>query len=176
MEIDWRGYQLRPDTPPGGRKLSDIYGARVPAMHRHLVEFAREFGIEDIRPRDHISNTRRVIAMAEYARDQGRLEPFRLSAMDAYWRDQEDLEDDAVLRALAAGAGLDPEAALAASRDPAYLGRIDDRRREAEAIGITGIPTFVIDGQGVVGCQPYEVLEAFVKEVGGAKRRIRDGN
>ena len=44
------------------------------------------------------------------------------------------------------------------------------RREEAESIGVTGIPTFVIGNQGMVGCQPYEVLREFVV-ANGAKPR-----
>ena len=138
-------------------------------MQSRVLEFAKEFGIHDMRTSDHIGNTRKVIAVAEHARDEGKLDAFRAAAMDAYWRDGRDLEDDAVLREIAAGVGLDGDAALAATHDPRFLGRIDERRREANAIGVTGIPTFVIGNQGVVGCQPYEVLEAFVQDA-GAKR------
>lgn len=148
-----------------------IPASRLEGMREHLLSFARQFGITDMVQPPHVCNTRRVIAMAEFARDHGKLTEFRYAGMDAYWRHGKDLEDDVVLRELAAGVGLDPEAALAATHDRRYLDRIDTRRREANAVGVTGIPTFVIGAQGVVGCQPYEVLEAFVTEVGGAKKR-----
>jgi predicted DsbA family dithiol-disulfide isomerase len=35
---------------------------------------------------------------------------------------------------------------------------------------ITAVPTFVVGGDGVVGAQPYEVLETLVVEGGAAKR------
>ena len=37
------------------------------------------------------------------------------------------------------------------------------------AVGVTGVPTFVADGFGVVGAQPYEALEALMARVGVAK-------
>lgn len=152
--------------------LAAKFGAsRVPAMQRHVIEYARQFGITDMKAQDRTVNTRKAIAMAEYARDQGKLEAFRPAAMDAWWREGRDLEDDGVLREIAERVGLDGDAALAATRDAKYLDRIDARREEAESIGVTGIPTFVIGNQGVVGCQPYEVLEQFVTQVGGAKKK-----
>ena len=90
--------------------------------------------------------------------------------MDAHWRRGMDLESDADLRTLAVEAGLDPDAALAASRSDQYLSRLDRKRAEAEEAGVTGIPTFVIGNQGVVGCQPYEVLARFVESEGARKR------
>jgi predicted DsbA family dithiol-disulfide isomerase len=71
---------------------------------------------------------------------------------------------------LASEAGLDPDAAVAASRDPKYLARIDQRRAEAEEMGVTGIPTFVAGNRGVVGAQPYEVLARLVESAGARKR------
>ena len=143
---------------------------RLEGMHEHLRRFAESFGITDMRLRDRSPNTRRALAMAEYAREQGALDEFRRLAMDAHWRRGMDLESDADLRTIAVEAGLDPDAALAASRDPKQLAKIDERREEAEARGVTGIPTFVIGNQGVVGCQPYEVLAEFVEACGGTKR------
>jgi len=90
--------------------------------------------------------------------------------MDAHWTRGLDLESDADLRTLAAEAGLDPAEAIAASHDPRFLSRIDRRRAEAEDLGVTGIPTFVIGNRGVVGCQPYEVLAEFVESAGARKR------
>jgi len=139
-------------------------------MHARLREFAREFGITDMTFRERSPNTRRALAIAEYARDQGKLEPWRKLAMDAHWRRGMDLENDPDLRALAIEAGLDPDAALAASSDETYLARIDRRRQEAEALGVTGIPTFVIGDSGVGGCQPYDVLARFAESAGAARR------
>jgi predicted DsbA family dithiol-disulfide isomerase len=43
----------------------------------------------------------------------------------------------------------------------------------SRTLGITGVPTFVVDGQRLVGAQPYEVLTEFV-ESAGARRRARN--
>jgi len=139
-------------------------------MHERLREFAKGFGIEDMKLRDRSPNTRRALAIAEYAREQGKLEAWRHLAMDAHWRRGMDLESDRDLRALATEAGLDPDAAIDASVDPTYLELIDQRRREAEELGVTGIPTFVIGDQGIVGCQPYQVLAQFAEQAGARRR------
>jgi predicted DsbA family dithiol-disulfide isomerase len=139
-------------------------------MRDHLRRFAAQFGITDMRFRDRSPNTRRALAIAELARDEGKLDRFRVIAMDAHWRRGLDLEREEDLRSLASEAGLDPERAVAASSDARYLKRIDERRREAMHRGVTGIPTFVMGDRAVVGCEPYEVLAQFV-EARGAKKR-----
>jgi 2-hydroxychromene-2-carboxylate isomerase len=140
-------------------------------MRERLKQFAAQFGLPDMQVRDRSPNTRRALAIAELARDEGKLPRFRDLAMDAHWRRGMDLERDEDLRAIVAEAGLDPDRAIAASTDPKYLARLDARREEAEARGVTGIPTFVIGNQGVVGCQPYEVLAEFA-EKSGARRKL----
>lgn len=141
-------------------------------MRERLKKFAAEFGLPDMQVRERSPNTRRALAIAELARDEGKLPLFRDLAMDAHWRRGLDLERDEDLRAIAQDAGLDPERSIAASTDPAYLARIDARREEAEERGVTGIPTFVLGNQALVGCQPYEVLAAFVEDSGARRKAL----
>jgi predicted DsbA family dithiol-disulfide isomerase len=151
--------------------VADYFGAeRAREMAAHLVAFAASFGVEGLAQRDRIPNTRKALAMAEFARDRGRLHPLRHAVMEAYWRGGRDIEDDAVLADCAREAGLDAREALAAIVDPAYRARVDAMGVEAQRVGVTGIPTFVMGHHGVVGCQPYEVLAALAEAEGAARR------
>lgn len=132
-------------------------------MGDNLREFASGFGIQDMKAPERLQNTRGILAASEYAREQGRLDPFREAAMDAYWKESRNLEDPAVVRDLARAAGLDAEATAAAMTSPDHLARIEATRQEASRLGVSGIPTFFIGAQRIVGCQPYEVLAAAVE-------------
>ena len=170
LRLDWRGFQLHPQTPVGGVRLDEYFPAeRVPAMRRHLAEVAAHFGVELLVP-ERMPNTRRALQLAEVARDDGRLEGFRERAMDAYWTAGADLEDSAVLRRLSQSAGLEPDALERADRDPVYATRILDIREEADTMGVTGIPTFVIGNYAMTGCQPFEVLEQLATRAGVSRR------
>lgn len=144
--------------------------ARLESMNRYMKDFAARFGVHDMRTSDRIPNTRRALAIAELAREQGKLEPFREAVMDAHWRDGRDIEADEVLWELAAQAGLEPREALEAADAPGYLARIDTIRAEAEDMGVTGIPTFFFGERCVVGCQPYEVLAEVARKAGARPR------
>lgn len=165
--MDWRGFELHPEIPIGGIPADRLFGpgGRERAA-AYMRRFAASFGIEGMRQPGHIPNTRAALAVAEHARDRGRLDPFRAAAMDAYWRDGRDLEDAAVLRELAEQVGLDPAAAVDAASDRRYLDRIAETREEASALGVTGIPTFLIGDRRIVGCQPYDVLARAVVAAG----------
>lgn len=139
-------------------------------MQQYLASFAAGFGIYDLHEHERSPNTRLALALAEHARDRGRLHEARHALMDAFWRRGEDLEDREVLARCAREAGLDPAAALLALEDPAVVARVDAMGREAARAGVTGIPTFDVGGRRVVGCQPFEVLAAAA-EAAGARRR-----
>jgi predicted DsbA family dithiol-disulfide isomerase len=171
IEIDWRGFELHPETPLGGRPIAErVPPERLPQLKRSLHEFAASFGVIDFELPEHMPNTRRALAVAEYARELGKLETFRSAAMNAHWREGKNLEDEGDLREIVLSAGLAPEAALQAMGAKRYLQRVDAIRAEATQIGVTGIPTFVFGRYGVVGCQPYDVV-AQAAEQAGARRR-----
>lgn len=153
--------------PPGGVPLADYFGeARARQMAGYLVQFAAGFGVSGLTVGDRIPNTRAPLALAEFARDQGRLHPFRSAAMEAYWRQGRDLEQPGTLADCAREAGLDPALALAATSDPTYLARVEAMGVEARRAGVTGIPTLLVGGRRVVGCQPYPVLAAAAEAEG----------
>jgi predicted DsbA family dithiol-disulfide isomerase len=171
LELEWHGFELHPETPPGGMSLNALFpGADLQALHARTKGFAAQFGVTDFQPPDRLVNTRRVLAIAELARDQGVLEQFRRATLDAHWRRAQNVEDDAVLKSLATASGLDPTAALAAADSPAYLERVDARQAEAKRQGVTGIPTLNLGDQWIVGCQPYEVLARTAVRAGVARR------
>jgi len=148
-----------------------MFGAeRARQMRAHLLEFAARAGVEGMVVPEHKPNTRRALALAEHARDRGRLDEVRQGLMDAYWREGLDIEDGAVLARVARAGGLDPVAALSAIEAPDVLARVDAMGAEAARAGVTGIPTFDIGERRVVGAQPYPVLAAEA-EAAGARRR-----
>ncbi len=151
--------------------LDEMFGTeRVRRMRPYLIDFARTQGVSGMVVPAHKPNTRKALALAEWARGQGRLHEVRTGLMDAYWREGLDLEDEAVLARVALDAGLDGPAAVRGGREPAILARVAAMGREAAGAGVTGIPTFDIGDERVVGAQPYAVLAEAVVRQGGRSR------
>ena len=169
--MDWRGFELHPETPRGGIELKRRHlNETNPETTSYIVQFAAAFGINDMKRAQKMPNTRRALAMAEFARDQGKLNEFCSLTMDAYWKDGKDLEDSTVLSGMATASGLNPEKALLAADDQLYLKRVDDIRLEYKQVGVGGIPTFVFGKEMVEGCQPYQVLAAAALRAGAKPR------
>ena len=77
----------------------------------------------------------------------------------AYFEAGRDIGDPAVLAELGAGAGLEPATVAAALANPAARAEVAAAAEEGRALGITGVPFFVIDGRlAVSGAQPPERL------------------
>ena len=51
-----------------------------------------------------------------------------------------------------------------------FHARVDERQADARRHGVTGIPTFFIGGEAVVGCHPYDVLAAAARRAGARPR------
>jgi len=63
--------------------------------------------------------------------------------------------------------GVEARRALVSRR---FKDTVDADWQRSMQIGVTGVPTFVAQNRGVVGAQPYEVLERLVV-LAGAQRR-----
>jgi predicted DsbA family dithiol-disulfide isomerase len=171
LTLDWNGFELHPGTPRGGLPLTKLFrGANLPAMHERTRRFAAQFGVTHFETPDILQNTRRALAIAELARERGKLDEFRRATFDAHWRQAKNLEADGDLREIAESVGLDPDQAIAASDDPAYLALVDAKQADARANGVSGIPTFIIGNRTIVGCQPFEVVADAAVNAGAVLR------
>ena len=105
-----------------------------------------------------VPNTMKALRLAELARDSGRHEELHDRLMDAYWRDGVNLSDDDELRRLAHDLPHDDVERVLGGDE--YLERVRASTAEAQSIGISGIPAFLLDGKLLVlGAHPRETFE-----------------
>lgn len=78
-------------------------------------------------------------------------------------------QPDALVR-IAEAVGLPGEAARRALEERTEREAVDADWQRARDLGVTGVPTFVAGRRGVVGAQPYEVLEDLVRAAGAKLR------
>jgi predicted DsbA family dithiol-disulfide isomerase len=82
----------------------------------------------------------------------------------AYFVDARDISKPEVLLEIAERVGLPRAAAAEVLEKRTFREAVDRDWALSRHYGITGVPTFVAGDRGVVGAQPYEVLERLVKQ------------
>jgi predicted DsbA family dithiol-disulfide isomerase len=168
-----RPFPLSPDTPPEGRDLARHLagkGIDVEAAIARLVPLMEAEGLEYPAELDgrRVWSTRRAQELALWAEEQG--DPAKVEALHdrlfhAYQVENLNVHELDVLAKLATEVGLDGEAGrgavergdLAAARELSW--------RTAMRAGITGVPTYVAGGYGIVGAQSVDILREFIFEV-----------
>ena len=168
-------FPLHPDTPEEGRSLLDLFAGReevLAEMKARLGALMRAEGLE-YGDRTHTFNSRLAQELAVWGDAAGATDALHDALFRAYFVEASNLADVDVLMEAAGQAGLDPDEAGEVIRDRRYRSTIDAHWRRALGAGVTGVPTFVANGLGVVGAQPYETLEALMERagIGGARDR-----
>lgn len=168
LDVHWRPFELNDDTPEEGLPLAEYFGVPkedVASRQEGVRSRAAELGMP-FRSPDIICNTRKAHILSEYAREKGRLEPLHRALFQAYFAEGLNLADGEVLREMAQRAGLDPEEALAALGAPRYLAAVDAALQHARDLGITGVPTFIVEGKyKMVGALPFEALRDALRQI-----------
>ncbi len=164
LEVEWRGVEIHPETPPEGTPMSRRFRPEdIKRMMEHLRTMGAPFGIA-FADRPLLSNSRPALQAAEFAREQGRFDQFHAALFAAYFSHGLDIGDLDVLALVARETGLDAEAMSAAVQSGTYLPRLDEAKEEAALRGVTGVPTFFIgDKKSVVGVQPLEVFRKALR-------------
>ena len=88
----------------------------------------------------------------------------------AYFTEGEAVGDRDTLVRLAAEAGLDADEVRAVLDEGRYVGAVRADEAEAQALGIRGVPFFVVDRRyGVSGAQPADVLRQVLDKAWGER-------
>jgi len=170
VEVTWRSFELDPGAPASREEsaaehLAAKYGMAVEEARARQAQLAAtaaedglEFHFDRVRPANTFDAHRLTHLAAEYRRQDAMVE--RLQR--AHFTDGELLSDHAALARLAAEIGV-PAADEMLARD-AFAAEVRDDERTAQAIGITAVPTFVVDRRiAVAGAQPAEVLRELLQ-------------
>ncbi len=166
IDVEWRPYYLRPDTPPEGMELPDyIIRARASGADERLQSMASMHGMKFNSP-ERIYNTRIAHEATEYAREHGKALEFHHIVFRQVYSDGLDISQWNILRAAAEEAGLDANDMQAVVDGGKYTAEVAEQVMQAQQIGVTGVPTYVInDRYAVVGAQPYEAFKRALAQI-----------
>jgi predicted DsbA family dithiol-disulfide isomerase len=166
VDVEWRPYYLRPDTPPEGQDLPDyILRARASGSEERLQSMANMHGME-FKSTERIYNTRIAHEATEYAREHGKGLEFHRVVFRKVYAEGLDISKWDVLCSAAKEVGLDADDMQSVVDGGKYTAEVAAQVRQAQEIGVTGVPTYVInDRYAVVGAQPYEVFKNALAKI-----------
>ena len=121
--------------------------------------------------RTHTYNSRLAQELGKWAETQpGGAMKLHEALFKAYFINGKNIGDIDYLVSIAESVGLPGGEARAVLETRSFSKAIDADWSNSRRMGVTGVPTFAAGGYGVVGAQPYEVLEQLMNEVGAKKR------
>jgi predicted DsbA family dithiol-disulfide isomerase len=166
VDVEWRPYYLRPDTPPEGLDLPDyILKARANGSEERLQSMAKMHGME-FKSTERIYNTRLAHEATEYAREHGKGNEFHRVVFRKVYAEGQDPSQWDVLRSAAEEVGLDADDMQSVVVGDKYTAEVAAQVRYAQEIGVTGVPTYVINERyAIVGAQPYETFKRALAQI-----------
>jgi predicted DsbA family dithiol-disulfide isomerase len=169
VKVEWVHFPLHPDTPAEGRALADLFAGRSAeqrkAMHAQMKARMDAEGLP-YGERTMTYNSRLAQELGKWADTQPGGDALHDALFRAYFVEARDISQPAVLLEIATQVGLPPDGAREVLEKRTFKDAVDADWKLSREYGVTGVPTFVAGRQGVVGAQPYEVLEQLVREAG----------
>jgi predicted DsbA family dithiol-disulfide isomerase len=173
INIVWTHFPLHPETPAEGVSLEALFAGRsktdVEARQARMKGLMAEEGLP-YGERTHTYNSRLAQELGKWADTQPQGDAFHDALFHAYFVAGQNIGDIDTLVQIADSVGLAADEARAVLTERRLKAEIDADWQRSRDYGITGVPTFVAGGRGVVGAQPYETLERLL-QIAGATRR-----
>ncbi|WP_050758157.1 DsbA family oxidoreductase [Xylanimonas cellulosilytica] len=162
VDVTYHSFELAPDTPVDyagtpAQFLAERKHLPMPQVEQmidRVTQIAASVGLDYDYDHMHQTNTLKAHELLHYAKAHGRQAETKEALLRAYFVDGghvgriEDLAD------LAAGLGFDRDDVVAALQAGTYAGAVQEDVAQAAAIGIHGVPFYVIEGKyGISGAQ-----------------------
>ena len=167
VTVVYRSFELDPSAPPGVTtptvdRLAGKYGmtaGQAGEAQRQMEQLAAQDGLEfrmdDLRS----GNTRDAHRLLHLAKAHGVQAELAERLHRAYFTEQASIFDHSSLTDLAVEAGLDRDDVIRVLASQEYGDAVDTDEAMAQALGVNGVPLFVIDRRyGISGAQPPEVI------------------
>lgn len=165
MQVEWIHFPLHPDTPSEGRSLEELFAGRGYDIAKMQAQMRARMAAEGLPygERKMTFNSRLAQELGKWADSQPGGEAIHDALFRAYFVDCLNIGDPAVLVQIAESVGLPGDKAREVLETRSHRAAVDADWARSREYGVTGVPTFVAGGYGVVGAQPYEALDQLVR-------------
>tara|TARA_B100000676_G_C18066947_1_gene841616 strand:+ start:2027 stop:2590 length:564 start_codon:yes stop_codon:yes gene_type:complete len=171
IKVELVHFPLHPETPEEGLPIAKLYAERnmdPEEMFRQMKERMDAEGLP-YGKRTHTYNSRKAQELGKWADTQQNGHLLHDAFYRAYFVDTQNIADKNLLLSVVDKVGLDITEAHKVLDKRLFREAVDRDWEKSRNYGVTGVPTFLAGGYGVVGAQPYGALEKLMKEVGADK-------
>ncbi|HLS09070.1 DsbA family oxidoreductase [Lentibacillus sp.] len=174
VEISYKSYELDPNAEENPDQNIHEYLAnqkgmsfeQAKSMNESLGEQAAEVGLTYNFDTMQHTNTFDAHRVAKYAAVKGKGKEMTERLLKAYFTDSELISDHKTLVKLSGEVGLDKDDVTALLKADDYAGDVRADEKEAEQLGVQGVPFFVFnDKYAVSGAQPQEAFSEVLEKV-----------
>jgi predicted DsbA family dithiol-disulfide isomerase len=167
VQVVWRSFELDPRAPRrSSGSVNDMLAQKIggsvtqaATMHAHVTALAAEEGLDYRFDRAQHGNTFDAHRLLHLAAAHGLQAEAKERLLQAYFTDGLAIGDVDTLVAIGAELGLPAEDVRAMLEGDAYADAVRADERRAAALGISGVPFYVIDERyGVSGAQDPSVF------------------
>ena len=120
--------------------------------------------------RTHTYNSRLAQELACWAGTGEGVDTIHDALFRAYFVEGLNIADTEVLTSVAASVGLPTGAAREVLEERRFSDAVDADWEKSRSYGVTGVPTYAVLGEKLVGAQPFESLVEFAKRSGAEPR------
>lgn len=111
-------------------------------------------------------DSRPALAAEKFAQAQGKGNQFHEAAMHAYWQQARSIDDQEVLKEIAASVGLKTDDFAEVLANPEYKEAVNADIELAREYGLDAVPALIFAEKYLVsGAQPYDLLKRVVEKV-----------
>ena len=169
VEITWRSYQLNPGAGPGAVPTMDSlarrFGPQSEAMVSRIADLAAAEGLDFDYDSALSVNTLDAHRALHLAADLGLGGAAKERLLRAHFAEGADLSDREKLAGLLSEVGVPAERVRATLAGDVYADAVRADIEEAHALGVNGVPFFVLDRRyGVSGAQPAELFLGALRQ------------
>jgi predicted DsbA family dithiol-disulfide isomerase len=175
FSINWHPFQLNPDMPREGMDrrayLEAKFGGQEGAVQAYLpvVEKAKAAGLDiNFEAIKRTPNTLDAHRLIHWAGIEDRQMAMAVALFKAYFEEGRDIGDRDVLADLADGLEMDAALVRRLLDSDADEAEILERDKQFREMGITSVPTFIVNGEHAVpGAQDPELWVKVIDEITG---------
>ena len=160
IDIRWTAFPLYPETPEKGLTFDALFADKNADVRKRMTilkPIANRLGLPFGEPKI-TYNSRLAQELGKWAESKGKGHAFHKAVFRAYFVKGQHIGKAHVLVNIAESVNLNGKDVQKVMQDRPYRKAIDLDWKRSYELGITEVPTFILNHQILVGAQPYETL------------------